>query len=120
MSHSPPGRVLLLLRSLVVTPLCIWDCFCSVPFPARIGKYDPIKGSWTIEPRDKRVMNPHQGGTASVPFPPRIGKYNPIRAEWCDVPHAPLTHPLFLLPSSPCRRCMHASRIWVSSSDGCS
>ena len=89
MSHSPPGRVLLLLRSLVVTPLCIWDCFYSVPFPARIGKYDPIKGSWTIEPRDKRVMNPHQGGTASVPFPPRIGKYNPIRAGWCDVPHAP-------------------------------
>ena len=58
----------------------------SVPFPARIGKYDCVKGTWTIEPRDKRAMNPNQGGTASVPFPPRIGKYNPIRAEWTIEP----------------------------------
>jgi hypothetical protein len=64
--------------------------YCRVPFPARIGKFDCVKGVWSIEPRDKRAMNPHPGGTASVPFPPRIG-------ACCAVPSCKLPQPLLLL-----------------------
>lgn len=65
----------------------------------RIGKYDPIKAQWTIEPRDKRAMDTNvdsvsykkggvypDSGVASVPFPPKIGKYDPVKAKWTIEP----------------------------------
>jgi hypothetical protein len=58
----------------------------SVPFPPKIGKYNPIRAEWTIEPRDKTAMAPPKTGVGKVPFPDSIGKYDPLTHAWIIEP----------------------------------